>query len=108
MEAKLHDGNDFRKKFNELFDNTEIFANIFNDTKFEVPSYSKFVAQRDTMGRYQIACKIFVELFKHKHRKNINDIADLLQNNDFNTFLVFGDSFSSGKSFLDSLQKLLI
>lgn len=87
MKAKLHDGNDFRKKFNELFDNTEIFANIFNDTEFEVPSYSKFVAQRDTMGRYQIACKIFVELFKHKHKKNINDIADLLQNNDFNTFL---------------------
>lgn len=87
LKAKLHDGNDFRKKFNELFDNTEIFADIFNNEGFKVPSYSKFVAQRDTMDRYQSACKMFVELFKQKHKNNINDITDLLQNNDFNTFL---------------------
>ena len=87
IKAKFHDGNNFRKAFNDLFDNTEIFANVFNNLEFKIPSYSKFVAQRNTMERYRTACKLFVELFKQKYKNNISDISDLLKNNDFNIFL---------------------
>lgn len=64
MMAKLYDGNKFRKKFNDLFDNTNIFGDIYNNEGFKVPNYSKFVAQKDKIGRYRTACKIFVEIFK--------------------------------------------
>ena len=87
LKAKLYDGNDFRTRFNELFDNTGIFDNLFNNEDFKIPSYSKFVAQRDTMGRYKIACMMFVEMFKQKYKNSINNINDLLNNNEFNTFL---------------------
>lgn len=87
MMAKLHDGNEFRRRFNELFDNTEIFAEMFSNEEFKVPSYSKFVAQRNTMGRYQTACKIFIELFKKENKHKINNINDLLKNSDFEKFL---------------------
>lgn len=87
LKAKLHDGNNFRNKFNKIFDETDIFNDIFNDEDFKVPSYSKFVAQRDIMGRYKIACKMFVEIFKRKNSGNIKSITDLLNNRDFNTFL---------------------
>ena len=87
LKAKLHDGNSFRNKFNKIFNETDIFDDIFNDEDFKVPSYSKFVAQRDVMGRYKIACKMFVEIFKRKNSGNIKSITDLLNNHDFNTFL---------------------
>ena len=87
LKAKLHDGNNFRKIFNKIFDETDIFDGIFTDEDFKVPCYSKFVAQRDIMGRYKIACKMFVEIFKRKNSGNIKSITDLLNNRDFNTFL---------------------
>lgn len=87
MMAKLYDGNKFRKKFNDLFDNTNIFGDIYNNEGFKVPNYSKFVAQKDTIGRYRTACKIFVEIFKQKYKNKINSITDLFNNPDFNTFL---------------------
>lgn len=87
LKAKLHDGNNFRNMFNKIFNKTDIFDDIFNDEDFKVPSYSKFVAQRDVMGRYKIACKMFVEIFKRKNSGNIKSITDLLNNRDFNTFL---------------------
>ena len=85
--AKFHDGNEFRKKFNDLFDNTDIFADKFNDEGFRVPSYSKFVAEREVMERYRTACKMFVKLFEKKNINSINSIVDLFQNKDFDTFL---------------------
>ena len=87
LKAKLHDGNNFRKIFNKIFDETDIFDDMFTDEDFKVPCYSKFVAQRDIMGRYKIACKMFVEIFKRKNSGNIKSITDLLNNRDFNTFL---------------------
>lgn len=87
LRAKLHDGNGFRKRFNELFDNTDVFKNIFNNVGFTVSSYSKFVAQKDIMGRYRTACKMFIKIFKQEYKNEINDITDLLKNNDFNNFL---------------------
>jgi len=87
LKAKLYDGNDFRKKFNKLFENAGIFDDIFNSEDFKVPSYSKFVAQKNAMERYKTACKMFVELFKQKYKNSINNFTDLLNNNEFNTFL---------------------
>ena len=87
LQAKLHDGNGFRTRFNELFDNTDVFDDFFNNEDFKIPNYSKFVAQKNVMGRYQTACKMFVVMFKQKYKNSINNISDLLNNADFNTFL---------------------
>ena len=87
LKAKLYDGNDFRMKFNNMFDSLDVFAHCFTDEGFKVPSYSKFVAQRSVMDRYESACKMFVEIFKKKYGANINSISDLFKNEEFNTFL---------------------
>lgn len=87
MKAKFIDGNEFRKKFNEIFKDTNVFANIFNDEGYDVPNYSKFVAQRDVIERYKTACKMFVVIFKNKHMGDINSIDDLLGNEEFQNFL---------------------
>jgi len=87
FKAKFYDGNDFRKKFNATFKNTNIFDDDFNDLEYEVPAYSKFVAQRGPMERYKTACHIFVHLFKEKYKNSINEVKDLLNNKNFELFL---------------------
>ncbi len=87
FKAKLYDGNDFRTKFNEFFDKTEIFKDIGNDAPFKLPSYSKFVGQREPIDRYRTACKMFAEIFKSKHKDDITNIDQLLNNEEFNNFM---------------------
>ena len=112
--AKLHDGNDFRTEFNEIFNKTDVFKGKFEDEDCEVPSYSKFVAEKNVYDRYSSACKMFITLIKEKYKDQINNINDLLQLEDLSKFMSMliktryrGDDNANIQSYLYLLIKNL-
>lgn len=77
LNAKFRDGNAFRNYFNDVFENTGIFKNMFVDSN--VTPYSKFVKQSDPIERYKTACKMFVTLLRQQYidkEVNINEVIN--------------------------------
>ena len=85
--AKLHDGNNFRNTFNNIFKGSGIFDHIFPD--IPLTEYSKFVGERGTFERYRTACKIFVKFLKNKYSNQEFPINIFLLNAEITAFMEF-------------------
>lgn len=104
LEAKLFDGNNFRKKFNNLFKNSEVFANLYTDNPY-ISDYSKFVNLEGIQERYETACKMFMVLLKNKYKnENIQFEESLLaQDESVNQFM---EMLIKSKDFYDDKPKI--